>query len=336
MDFAPARDDFLPTGFGRGQVPGSSMMAHLIRKCETAGTPRDFLWRGHGKGGETIQNLSAGTVPYQNGISEITRIRDIALSYNRAIRVPAIMWNQGQTQPSTTAAQYRDFLIALRNSYVADLAGILPVGHPAPQILLTQTAAQPNGQASLSAVGQYLAAKADPSIHVAGVLHMYRQTDVSHLHTVETAIMGEYEAKAYYELFIAGRPAGWRPTLWPSSIVRSGTTITMTVARPYGHPLTWDTTTRPAATNMGFAYSGAAISSVAITNAAAGIVTITLASAAAGTLSYAVSGPAQSEVGPDIYSGAWGNLADGDDTPSVTVPGRLLPNRMITFEETVA
>ena len=49
VDFIPAVDELDP--IGRGQVPGTSMMAQLARLNGLQGRHFDMVWRSHGKGG---------------------------------------------------------------------------------------------------------------------------------------------------------------------------------------------------------------------------------------------------------------------------------------------
>ena len=105
----------------------------------------------------------------------------------------------------------------------------------------------------------------------------------------------------------------WNP-LYITSVSRAGTTITVNVNVPVP-PMVLDTSIVSPVTNNGFAYIGANITNVAITDATNGVIEITLDAAVAGTLQFAFeNGDGSGFIGPQ--RGSRGNFRDSE--PAVT------------------
>lgn len=138
---------------------------------------------------------------------------------------------------------------------------------------------------------------------------------------------------------------GWRPTMPASKPTRSGNVVTLTLRTPYGHPVTIDTTTLPLQSFYGFEYrvdeydqTPNLIQKVEMISPT-GVFQITLNEAVSGYLSYAwtsTGAPRGNTGNPNGRPGAWGNIRDTDPTPSVSIPGRELPNWLVCFQEAIA
>lgn len=329
VDFVPAQDE---ADGSRGQVPGSAMMARLHAENCRRGILHDMVWRGHAQGGRAIAQLSEGTAPFENGIREIERAIAIAARYGREVELPAIIWTQGEQDRTTPEQTYFDALIALRSAYNARLLPLLPAGHPQIALVMDQVSASSySGAGTPAQIAQYRAARDVAGFYLVGPHYQLALSDSVHLRAKSYAILGEYQARCWHEVFRLGKST-WRPVM-PLSAVRSGTAITLTLNRPYGGNIVLDTDTLPMRANYGFEYSGANIVGVQITNAAAGIVRIDLDAAAPGTLSYAWTSVGG---GYGERAGAWGNIRDDSAVRAVTLPRVALPNWLVTFQEIVA
>ncbi|WP_419900642.1 cell envelope integrity protein TolA [Roseomonas sp. USHLN139] len=336
VDFVPAQDD-TDTDLLRGQVAGPSMMARLhYEATRRGGSISDMVWRSHGQGGRKISQLQSGSQPFENGVAELARAIAIASDYGRAVELPAIMWTQGEQEradiPYTTKEAYLASLVQLKDSYNSRCLPLLPAGHPSIVMIIDQlNASSYAGPGTPAQIAQYEAAKSLPGFYLACPKYFLGVSDSVHLRAIGYAILGEYQARCWHQVVRLGNTS-WKPVM-PTSVSRSGTTITLTLNRPYGGNIVFDTTALPQRANYGFEYDGANIVSVAITNAAAGIIAIELDAAAPGTLSYAWTSIGG---GYGQRPGAWGNVRDDNLVPAVTLPRVTLPNWLVTFQETVS
>jgi hypothetical protein len=330
-DFAPAQDDF--DGF-RGQSPGSAMMAHLHRENLKRGILHDMVWRGHARGGRTIAQLQEGSGSFENAVTELQKAVFIAAAYGREISMPAIVWTQGEQDRATAEQTYLDALVTLRNSYNARMLPVLPAGHPAIALLMDQVSASSNaGPGTPAQIAQYRAARDLAGFYLVGPHYQLLLSDTVHLRAEGYALLGEYQARAWHQIFRLGN-ASWKPVM-PTSVSRSDNVVRVVLNRPDGAPIVYDATTLPPHPNgaWGFEYEGASITNVALTDGAAGIIDITLSSAVGGKLSYAWTSFGG---GYGVRAGAWGNVRDDYAGRSVTLPRMTLLNWCVTFQETVA
>lgn len=331
-DFAPIAEVY--DGDTRGETQGSGMTAALHEARLAAGEPkRTEVFRSHGVGGAALSQIEKGTVPYANGLAEWTKAVEIAAAYGRTIICRAITFTHAETdrEDETDPAVYRAGVVALRDDYVADWGPLNPEGADDIVFILDQIAGDASGDPTSAgelALVQLDLARTEPGFYLSTPKYFmgYLPNPPLHLEPKWYSILGEYQARAKRALFETDA-ATWAP-LWPTDIVRTGTSLVVTFHVPEG-PLVFDTATLPAATNMGFAYSGAAITDVAITGADE--VTITIDADAAGDLSYAYDGP-----GATGRSGAWGNLRDSAAGISSTDDITALRNWCVVFKEPVA
>lgn len=147
------------------------------------------------------------------------------------------------------------------------------------------------------------------------------KNDCLHFDAHGSRRLGEYFAKVYARVVLAGQP--WEPVR-PMQITRAGNVITVKYHVPKP-PLVLDTTRVTNPGDFGFQFlddsgSTPAITSVAVT--APDTVTITLAAPPTGpkkSLRYALKQNPNTCIGPGLTNagGARGNVRDSDDTPSV-------------------
>ena len=83
-----------------------------------------LLVSAHGRNGNTIAQLSKGTLFYQNSITAITAAKAEAVRLGREYAVPYIDWIQGEADNAMSEANYLSALIQLQADYEADIKAI--------------------------------------------------------------------------------------------------------------------------------------------------------------------------------------------------------------------
>lgn len=343
IDFVPmVEQENNALGAGETQCSG---FAHQHYALALARGQRHYvIGRTHGQEGRLLTQINKGSQPYANGVTELTRAIALADDKGMTIECPCIGMTQGEADRSagTTKATYKSTFV----QYVADIqTDWLPLlqaqeghsGHPAIKVLIHQLAADAGsvGPSDISVAHYELARDASNCILI-GPSYIYETQYVAsgpgagadNVHRPPSAyrLMGAYKAKAQDRISNTG---SFRPMI-PTSVVRSGTTITITCGNAVGD-LVIDTTTlidNPTFPK-GFEYSGATITNVAVSG---NQIILTLSAAAAGTLRYAYTFVG----GVSGHPGSWGNIRDSDNVPCLPDPSRLLWNWLPTLEEIVA
>lgn len=342
-DLVPAREQWiLPRGLG--QTGGLAHMHQRENLQRKRGALDHMLYFTHGWGGQSITVLDTGSNSFNNGGVALEKAVALAVDYGLTPVFDGTIWWQGNQDRSTGMSQatYEGLLTAL----VSDLntmqqAKLARVGTYPVYVVQLEAA---TGSASVDTPGAI--AKAQRAVcenvaaaYMVGSPYYVPKIDGAHCVAAGYDLFNESIAWCIHQISVLGDTA-FEPC-WHTGISRSGLTITLTVHVPNGG-LTSDTASVEAATNLGFAYSGASITDVSIgaTSAETCDITITLDAAAAGTLSYAweTSTVLRGSDGAYPHCSAWGNIRDGAgaEIPSQTIPGAIVANWLIPFEETVA
>lgn len=317
----------------RGETQGTGACAWLHRTRAMDGLPPDVtVFRSHGQGATTIANLSQGSVPYANGLAEITPAVTVAAAYGRTLRCNAIFWDQGEAdRNSLTVAQYQTALQDLIADYNTDWGAVLPVGNGSIHMFVTQLSASTQNPAGNASLAHLSAARADPLIHISTPNYIFDFVDTVHKTGLGHFLAGEYQMRAHD---VVARGGAWTP-LWPTSVTRSGAVITIVFSVPEGD-LEFSDDLRPFAENMGFEYTddsaSQTIAAVAIT--APNTVQVTLT----GTPSGANPAIAYAFAGGEDTSGrakAWGNLVSRSADVSFSGLARNLDHYCVTFKENI-
>lgn len=330
-DFVPMYEIGVAT---QGETQGSGGLAWAVREAARRGQPLVAgVFRSHGQGGTAIADLTRGSVPYANGLAEVTAAVAAAACYGRVLRANRIWWDQGEAdRNSLTAAEYQAALEALIGYYNEDWGAVLPGGNGAIHLYVTQLAASIQGGAGNASLGQLAAARANPLIHISTPNYVFRYIDNVHKIPIDHAHAGEYQMRAARWQEASGNWTGLRP----ASVARTGAVITITFDVPEGG-LEFSTDILPAAPHWGFHFAddsaSASIRSVEIT--APDAVTITLTGTPVGAnprISYAHDSGA-----PAISGRAreWGNLVSRSADPSYLYPTRTLDHYCQIFQEPV-
>jgi hypothetical protein len=347
VGFEPAKET---TAYGKGETQMTAMAAWLDEQIVENGRPRKtFLVRSHAQRGATIEQISATTVPYTNGLAEIERGDELSDTvYRRDLVVRSISVSTGVNDRSdgTTRTEMRDALVALCNSYNDDVPPLTDQdAETTIPLLVSQVRAPVTGTCSPDmALGQLDAVELDPRILLVGPEYFYQglygPMDSVHGTAKENDVRGEYKAKLRYDLFHAASPIAY--TDWKGlrpdsiSVVNSGTTIRITFHVPVP-PLVLDTTTLPNFGNYGFRYTddqGATISSVALYGSTGVDITMS-GSIAANTNRIIGYADAESASNQTDRSKVWGNLRDSEPRESRIITGLKLYNWCATFRKAV-
>lgn len=300
----------------------------------------------------TVCNYKNGYLaPFTQGMMEVQSGKDLAAAAGKSYVVRAVATIHGESDDYSYAsggwefpldghdgtdgaiADYADALVEWQKDYEESIKAITGQTVPVP-LLVSQISGWNHGPYSKVAQNQLEGhIKAPGKVVLIGpAYHLsLSQSDCLHFTNTGERHLGEYFAKVYAHVVIAGKT--WEPVR-PKTVTRVNDVITVQFHVPKP-PLVIDETRVAAAANEGFTYvdstgaSAPAITNVAIT--APDTVQITLASAPAGTnrrLRYAMNQVQNTCIGTP--QGARGNVRDSDDTPSRN--GSPLYNWAVHFE----
>lgn len=324
----------------------SSGMANFVsakHRAAGGGSTHDTLHGNWGVGGTAYSGLKKGTNPYNNSIGAIPHLMGVAPFYAEtdAVVVPAILCIHGESDaPSLT---YQADITTWQSDYETDIKALTGQTGDIPMFTSQPSAwtstANLNAATSKSTVAILAAHVALPA-KLPLVCPKYIFTyNADGIHLEGGAMyrwLGEYYGKAYEQHVVRG--IQWEP-LRPTSVVRSGATITVSLTGRVGN-LALDTTMVTNPGNFGFEWeqvggTARTIASVALSGDNTQVI-ITL-SGDPGTpttqrLAYAKTGIAGNDGGPT--TGPRGNLRDSD--PTVGPSALTLYNWCVHFDEAVS
>ncbi|MDH7971762.1 hypothetical protein QH494_06160 [Sphingomonas sp. AR_OL41] len=270
---------------------------------------------GRGAPGKTYAELARGTIYYQYGIDQITRIA----TYGSTI-VRAVVIVHGEADLVSTT--YEADLGTWQANYEADIRAITGQKEPV-YFILTQTSSMrwsyaTGSTAPRSCLSQYTAALNNPKIVLATPEYIFNYNDNLHIDAISQRTMGEYIDKAHARLISQGRD--WKFAV--NSITLGANTIDLKFDVPVA-PIVLDTALCTDPGNYGFTYSdasGRTISSVAVKAGTTDTVRITLSGTigSSAILDYAYSN------GVDAATAGTANGQSGNGkviTPNVTGAG---------------
>lgn len=348
VSFAPALEF---RSSDTGETPATQTMAAVQRGLVEHGLPvRPMAYRSHASGGVAMAVIKkGGTGPhYLNGELWVEKAAGIFASYGySACIVPAVDMIHGESDRAlgTVRATYAADLEQLAADYNADYPGI--TGQTDPVYLnLIQLAAGTKGNpgtgqyadgASAISQAQLDAEAADPLIQIAAPGYIFpREYDVSgpsydsvHLSAVGTKLAAEYLGRA--RVHNARFATKFRPLRMSADL--DSAVIDVTFTGGVGPVQVFSDSWLPLHPSLGFfagSDSGAAtITSVAFTGPRT--LRLTLSAALAGANPYVMAGYKDATASAaDGYSEAFTNICDSEPAMSITLPGRPLPNFLLT------
>ncbi|GGC58243.1 acyltransferase [Chelatococcus reniformis] len=316
-----------------GETPGTALMAWLIAELDRGGNSWDtVLYRTHAKGGREIARLSRGNPPFSNFEREVAGAARIAQESSRDINIPAVLWTQGEADRNNTDRRgYAESLRRLRCDYEAVIQRV--TGSTAPvALLLDQLAASFRYNASDIALAQLDLVETDPNFYLSTPKYIFAGDvfgliDTVHLRPRATALLGEYQAKAWKALFVDR--AKWTG-LRPRSLVVNGRTIQLELYVPKP-PIAPHLSKLARARNFGFRVTGEKIETVTVVGPEHIEIRLERIPQRLALLEYAFTGGTP-EVG---RARAWGNICDSDETPSIVRPDEPLRNYLAVFQRSL-
>lgn len=319
----------------QGETIASGLANMIAEQATQLGEAHVMLASAHGVGGQPYAALKKGTVPYANGLAQVSAAATIAAMNGQSHAVRGLAIVHGESDHLANNLAYADDLLAWQSDYEADVAAITGASGPLPLFLCQMSSFTKFGSASSRIpAAQLAAARARPDrVFVVGPKYFLPYTDGVHLTGDGERWLGEYYAKAYRKVLIDGER--WSP-VQPREVTRDGAVITIRFEVP-APPLVLDELLVSNPGNFGFEFSDASGAPPAVTEVAlvdAVTVRVTLASApVAGNrrIRYAHTGVAGQPAGP--LTGARGNLRDSDGAASLN--GYLLYNWAVHFDEPV-
>ena len=319
-------DPFLPLVEGPNYETMSSAIANHVaeRALIERSLSHVMLVSLHAGGGTPYSGVKKGTEFFQRGMDQVTGAKGRASLNGQSYVVRAVTSVHGESDNIEKNTHYEADIIEWQRDYETDVRAITGQTEPIP-MLHTQNSAEAESTIPLAMLAAHV--HAPGKVVLVGPKYHLPYSDGVHLSAEGTQHMGEDYAKVYRRVVIDG--LDWEP-LRPSSIVRSGNTITITFLVP-SPPLAIDTTLVEEAPGKGFKYVDDSGDAPAVTNVqvlAPNTVRLTLSSAPTGPgrLRYAYWDQL-GQVGPR------GNLRDSDATPSRF--GFKLYNWGVQFEEPV-
>lgn len=321
---------------GEGETIASGFANALTALTGGAGVGVRTLASAHGVGGQPYTALRKGTVPYANGIAQITAGAAIAQAAGLDSAVRALAIIHGESDHIAGNEHYDQDLLEWQSDVQADVRAITGQPHAVPMFTDQVSSWTAFGSATSSIPLQQLAAarQAPDRIYIVAPKYMLAYlADGVHLPGASERHLGELYAKAWRTVLVDGQP--WYPVS-PRATTRDGAVITIDFHVPVP-PLVLDTETVTDPGNYGFAFtdtSGVAPAISAVELSGPTTVTITLADVPVGgnkRLSYAMFGTPGAPAGPT--TGPRGNLRDSD--ASLGMGGEPLFDWCVHFTETV-
>jgi hypothetical protein len=330
-DFVAIFEEFDADPPERGETQGSAALFWTYRMAdlEKQALPVN-VYRSHGQGNQEIADLIPGSIPYTNGLTEITAAVAVAAEYGKLLRCNSIFWSQGEADRSggTTQEDYYDALVQIAADYRTDWGAILPGDNGTIHFIVDQLSSGQTAAAGVIALAQLEAARDEAEIHISTPKYIAEFYDGLHLTSAGYDLVGEYNMRCAR---VVEQTGTW-VELDVATKDLTGRVITLTFSVPEGD-LAWNTRDLPEAENYGFLYADdgtALIESVEITGPDTVTITLDDDPDTNPTISYAYEGGAANDRAKD-----WGNLVSPSTDPSFQRAGRYLDHWCVIFKETL-
>jgi len=272
---------------------------------------------------------------FSNTIAAVRFGSEAAAAAGDEYAVPCMVWMQGEADGglSTSKASYKSQLLQLIDDFRTHISIAGQIDASDMKLVVYQQAYYQVGKTYGDiAVAMAELFRSDPDkVVLLGPSYYEEYGTVADLHQTANGYRNRGER---FGLCISELDT-WQPTII-TGVSRSGTNIDVTIALRTA-PLTLDTTLVTTIADSGFAYSGASITGVSITDDGTGdgeaVIRITIDADAGGTLTYAKDNGTTVNIGPT--TGSRGNVRDS--SPEVTDnDSRKLYNWLCVDEWSVA
>ncbi len=247
-------------------------------------------------------------------MAAIDTIITAATATGKVAQVPFLTWQQGETDIGSST--YKADLISLKNSYNTQALARTKQPNRFP-VIYTQLAGHNSGSVPQVGRAQWEAFQDDGELILACPQYAFPYADGTHLTNAGYKWLGQMLGKIAYLVGVMGKP--WKPLHPLSAKARTGNVVTLKMHVPSGS-LVLDTTTIPAAAQMGFRVFDAAgepaINSVSIINRDTVRLVLSRALSGAATVEYAwrddpVNGGQGNYAGTGVHA-IRGNIRDSD------------------------
>jgi len=308
-----------------GETMSSTIANQLAQKALTAGIRFRMAMTVNAEGNTPYSGIKKGTVPYSNGLAEVTAVHSLAAaaSMSHAVRFGTLI--HGESDEKDGTPNYYQDVPTLAQNYNADYAAITGQSFTFPWFFCQESSWTKYVPAAIGIIAfqQLQAAQANlGQLYLVGPKYFLSYVDGVHITAASQQWWGEYYARAIWQVLFEGQL--WRP-VYPRKITRFGNQIYIRFWVWPGNSLVIDTTNVAAPTANpsglnGFEYFDNSGTPPAITNVAlvgTDAVLITLASTPTGTgnrIRYAYTGTSGNAAGPT--TGARGNLRDNSNDTS--------------------
>ena len=210
-----------------------------------------YLGTAPGLGGQTIEQLSKGTVYYNRILAQTEAANTIALSAGKPHRFDFMSYTQGEAdyREETATSEYKQLLKTLLSDLNTDIKSLTAQAADFPMVVY-QIASHWSYQVAVPniAIAQHEASIEDPLISMATPMYIFNYNDKVHTTNDSNKHLGAYYGKVIKR--VTKDKVSWNP-LQPKSVDWQGDTIDITFDVPRA-PLVLDTTWVAAETNFGF------------------------------------------------------------------------------------
>lgn len=323
-ELIPLREPFPSNTWN--QESSASALGNFISSATITNNGFDFksIVTLSGKSGTSYLGLKKGTVPYSNGLLDMSIAKKLTNELGFPYIFGAFYVIHGESDMTLTASTYKGYLEEWQNDLETDSKLITGQTGTIPLFLCQLSRrgltsyTNPN-----TPIGQLNAAESNPTkIFLVTPKYMLDYADGVHITNYSQRRLGEYYGKVMKKVLVDG--VAWKP-LSPSSVSISANVITVNFNVPVA-PLQFDTVKVMSTANYGFEYfddtSSATISNVALGSDGVSVV-ITLSNIPTGAnkkIAYAYSSSGDVGGRYDIASPK-GNLRDSDTTPALYTTG---------------
>ncbi|WP_300684952.1 sialate O-acetylesterase [Chryseobacterium sp.] len=205
---APFYDSFVPHVekliAGCGETPMAGCAAEFIKRSSIKGDIK-LLSSCDAMSGKSIEELSKGTIYYQNILDDVTNGRLLALKQGLSYRVAAITWTQGEHNDNDTIAAYKTKLIKLRTDLIADIQTITGDNYSDLPFITYQVATNVAKGTNVALAQLELATTEGSGFFMSTPMYHFTYSDAQHLESFSYRRYGGYIGKALFNVIFKGK-----------------------------------------------------------------------------------------------------------------------------------